>query len=385
MLCIALALAVGLLARGAVMLPARRPVPALALRRLRRTATTTMVTAATLALVVAVPVALATTTATEAQVMNSTVVSAVPADQVNLGYSTASRGGVPAAVRHQFEQHTGLTDPVELRTVLASGDSGDGMDPIISGQPTAVATSAALERILERPLTTAERQGLETGKVLTTKPVAADHVELSTIEGTSASFEVLPLSQVPPEYREDTAGFIASNMVKKLPMEATYYVYTGLTPEQVEHARAAPVELGFDPSWVRTQEPPVMFETPPAWVITSWVMVVLVVLLAALLARAQARALHPYLGGLYAVGVKPSMLRRVVLTQMVILIGLPVAGGILAGVAATAAVWAMFPQPAAVTVPWAVVGVAAMGSVIALAIGTVTGTARLTARARFTD
>jgi len=60
-------------------------VPTLALRRLRHTATTTMVTAATLALVVAVPVALATTTATEAQVINSTIVSAVPADQVDLG------------------------------------------------------------------------------------------------------------------------------------------------------------------------------------------------------------------------------------------------------------------------------------------------------------
>lgn len=383
-LCIALALAVGLLVRAVVMLPTGGPVSTLALRRLRGTATTTMVIAATLALVVAVPLALATTTATEAQVMNSTVVSAVPADQVDLGYSTASGRGLSATVRHQFEQHTGLTDPVELRTVLASGDSGDGTEPVISGLPTAVATPAALERILERPLTTAERQGFETGKVLTTKPVAADQVELSTTGGTSASFEVLPLTQVPPEYRESTAGFIVSNAVKKLPMEATYYVYTGLTPQQIERSRAAPLELGFDPSWVRTQEPPVMFETPPAWIITSWVMVVLVVLIAVLLARAQARALQPYLGSLYAVGVGPSMLRRVVLTQMVMLLGLPIVGGILVGILAAAAVWALFPQPAAVTVPWMVVGVASAGCLIALVIGTVTGTVRLNARGRFT-
>lgn len=384
-LCIALALAVGLLARAAVILPTGGPVPTLALRRLRHTATTTMVTAATLALVVAVPVALATTTATEAQVINSTIVSAVPADQVDLGYSIAPRGGVPATVRQQFEQHTGLSDPVELRTVLASSDPGDGTEPAMDGLPIAVASPAALERVLGRALTADEQQGFTAGKILTTKPVTVDRVELSSRQGTSASYTLESLSQVPPEYRDTTAGFVASQAVAKLPMEARYYVYTGVTPQQIELARAAPLELGFDPSWVRTQEPPVMFETPPAWVITSWVMVVLVVLIAALLARAQARALHPYLGGLYAVGVKPSMLRRVVLTQMVILLGLPVAGGILAGVAATAAVWALFPQPSVATVPWAVVGAATVGAVMALVIGTVAGTARLSVRARFTD
>ena len=168
-------------------------------------------------------------------------------------------------------------------------------------------------------------------------------------------------------------------------MDAGYYVYTGLAPEQVERARAAAVELGFDPSWVRSHEQPVMFRTPTSWVIMSWVLVAVVVLVAASLARAQARGVQPYVGSLYAVGVAPSMLRRVVLAQMVMLVGLPVASGIFVGVMAAAGVWALFPEPATVTVPWPIVGVAAAGCVSAVVLGTLPGAARLTARARFAD
>lgn len=384
-LCVALALVAGLLVRAAWALPTKRPVPALAFRRLRRTATSSMVTAIALALAASVPVALATTTATEADVENQSVVSAVPPSQIDLGYSTASGRGLPGTVLQQFEQHTGLSNPVMLRTVLAGADSMNGEPPAINGLPTAVATAADLERVLERSLTEEERQGFAEGKILTTKPVEVDQVQLSSMADAATSFGILPLSQVPPEYREATAGFVASTSVDELPMDAGYYVYTGLVPEQVERARAAAVELGFDPSWVRSHEQPVMFRTPTSWVIMSWVLVAVVVLVAASLARAQARGVQPYVGSLYAVGVAPSMLRRVVLAQMVMLVGLPVASGIFVGVMAAAGVWALFPEPATVTVPWPIVGVAAAGCVSAVVLGTLPGAARLTARARFAD
>ncbi len=383
MLAVACAGALALIVRGLIGFPHQNVVGSLAMRRFGRTPSLIMLVAGGLSLSLSIPVAVAVTAATQVTFTNQSIVAAVPAGQVELGRAVSSGNGLPSELRPEFEAATGLQDPVVLRTALASS-------PDLNGLLTVVPTADDLSRILQRPLTNSEESAWRHGAILSLSAESTNAtvpVETVSKPGVLVDYPIHPLTKVPEEYRYASGGFISTQTAKNhdLPLQAGYFVYTGVSQEQLTAARNAPTSVNFDASWLNTHIEPEKFTVPANWLITSAVLGLIVSLISIVVARSQAKSLRPYVSGLNAVGVPLGLLRRTVSLQMLTVIGMPCLGGVIAGCAAAAAVWAIAPTPTTVTLPWSFLIVMLAGGAAALVLGIATGVVKLHARERLTN
>jgi hypothetical protein len=248
-------------------------------------------------------------------------------------------------------------DPVRLG-YLASRDgsrlvTASGLDGTFILTVDDVADAAAL---LGHPLSPAESATLLDGGLLAWD-ASARAQRLTVTDGADASGTLDVASRATPRphagWTQGIQGLTLASTARArhLPHSHGGTFYSGLADEQAVRARRAVVAAGFDGEQVTIYEKPAAVVPRAAQAAAAIGLAALVIGIGLAVARAQVAALRRYLGALLAIGVPPTWPRRVLLTQLAVIVGVGTALALVVALPPVVAAAWLVPD-VVLSVPW---------------------------------
>lgn len=218
---------------------------------------------------------------------------------------------------------------IDAPTLIRIGNS--------DGVLMAVDDELQLSRMMNRPLTTSERQTLQRGGVVVfAQPpgptsLSADATESDLVvrrgDRVIRNLGTLPVvvADIPKSsWSSGRAGVMLTATARQLnlPLSTGAVMYTSVPDTVAASVRQAVAAAGEDPRIVRIYEPPPPPVPPPMLYVTAGGLVILTLLLTVVVTRGQARSLRDYLALLHAIGLPSRWIRHVLLYQHAVILGI---------------------------------------------------------------
>lgn len=348
--------------------PWREPRSQLAMRVLARQPRRLAATGSGLAL--AICLATASTTALQmfVQMDNQALSANLPPGYVTLG--TLRDAPVPSAVRSEFEDFTGLIDPIVVSRFALDQHGAPGVI-------ASVTSVEELERLAGTQLDKAARSAILNGGALVREPTT-----ITVASGESVSLPVtvqwyprsLPFGALILDVTASTNGWTAYR---------EGFFYPEATQRQVELAAQAHWRLGFEATFVDWHRPAdqVTLTIPHLAGLAGFAS--LIVLLVGSFSMSQAREMRPYLARLHAVGVSHRWVQSVVRRQTMLVLAPPILAGALAAAFTISSL--MVFNEAELGIPWSALGLLALSLALGTRAGVAVGTRKLRSAERLQD
>jgi hypothetical protein len=277
-------------------------------------------------------------------------------------------------------------NPVVVR-VLASNQSFAVLPGPTNGLLAAVGKPADLARISGQALSKRQRLTLLGGGVLQWSHPQRDAltVTLKAADGTSRPVGSIPTAAIAldPAWEGYYSGVMLERTATRLelPVVPGDAVFTGVSDSAARQAKAAVLDAGLDPYYVKVYQAPAGPQAPPVFYLALVALSAVVLFTVTFVVRAQATALRRLLGALTALGVPPRWARGVLLTQLAFaatiaeVLALVIAGPVVALTVSRLPGYEL-------QIPWDWLAAVTMASVAAMALSGLVSTRRLTAADR---
>jgi len=228
---------------------------------------------------------------------------------------------------------------IDAPTRIRIGNS-DGVLMAVDGE-------LELSRMMNRPLTTSERQTLQRGGVVvwaqppgpTSLPANAEESDLVVRRGDRVvrNLGTLPVvvADIPKSgWSSGRAGVMLTATARRLnlPISTGAVMYTSVPDTVAASVRRAVAAAGEDPRVVRIYEPPPPPVPPAVLYVTAVGLVVLTLLLTVVVTRGLARSLRDYLALLHTIGLPVRWIRHVLLYQHAVILGISTVMGLVIAV-----------------------------------------------------
>lgn len=282
--------------------------------------------------------------------------------------------GIPAAIRHRFEDYTGLRNPVPVVMTI-----DDERSPHFSGAIWEFGSVAAVEKWLRHTLPSDQVQTLRHG-LLTTVDGAANTITLRQGKATVT----LPAVGLPvePEWPQNVGAVVLKGTVPaSFPRAPATLIYPDVTTEQLALVRSAASTLGFSRDYVRYPHATDAVTFPTRYFVAIAAMGLAPVLIMGAWASAQARQSRPALAGLRALGLPRRTLASVIIRQAGLLVGLATFATVVSVFIVATAV-SLGSDDHLVIVPWQGVVITGASALVSVAVATASGLHRLTSGER---
>lgn len=347
----------------------------LALRKLSSEGRSATITVSAVAGLQVLGCALAILVTSSVTQINNMTESSVPPGQIIFEGRLESQQATDDA-RAELEERLDLNRPIEMFTAGVGSERQDGATRIL-------ATVADLEAIIDTKLTPEQRDLVETGGSLLTKPL--DGATLAFPPDGDFPGVTLPAARIEgldPSFL-NIDGFVLAATAEEagMPIINPTYVYTHVTPEQQADAKAVASELNLNPGWVRVYQAPDVLNAPLRVSAITVLLSLIAGLVLLLSATSQARAMRPELSGLRAVGVSPRFIARTIITRTGVTFLLASAFALVASSIGVASAFSLAQLTLGITIP--LLPVTAM--LVTLAAFTALAAALATRRLRNTE
>jgi len=276
---------------------------------------------------------------------------------------------VLAVVREQL----GVSRPtVQIRYLW--GEHGPvAVDGSGLGAVLALDTLDDVSRLIGRPLTETEQTVLVDGGMLAWDDREGRERVLVTPTAVGAEEVRLPAvaASLHPAWRMSTNGVLLTATAERLglPIMDGGIVFTDVSDADARAARRAVLDAGLDPRQV------VLYETvnpfvPRAYFTAAAGLMLVVLLCAVAVARAQVLTLRRYLGTLIAIGLTPTWAQQVVLAQNTFFVAVSTVVALALAIPPVV-VTAMVMPNFVLSIPWRVIGVVIAAFYLAVLLATV--------------
>ena len=338
----------------------------LAMRRVRGEGRGSTWTVAALSVLLSVGFALATLYSSDTSTVNQQIFAGVPVGQAYFEPMHADD-----QLLSELVQYLGAGEPVEFAAVDASPVDLDGL-------AMATGSVADVARLIDRPLSVAEREVLESGGALLTGSAPDDSLRLVTDDGNQIVVPGAVAEQLPASFRR-YSGILLQRTADKagFSLVRPTWVFTDLTAEQRQRVDTAPSELGFEAGWLEGYEQPDAYKVMDELVIILGAILVIGACVIIAYAAMTARAMRPRSAGLIAVGLGRGWLARATSAEigLIVLLSVGIAVGsavISVGVAIATGVMSL-----TLTVPWDLLGIVVATLILVAAVAAAVSTRRL--------
>jgi hypothetical protein len=290
---------------------------------------------------------------------------------------------VLAVVRDRLES---AGSPVQIR-YLSTRDSWATIQGLeFSGLVLALDAAEDVARVLDRPLTAAERAALADGGMLAWDDLEGGERVLEHATGAGSREVRIPAVDVReesvPRWLRGREGVMLAADARRLdlPVADADVLFTGVSDADARGAQQAVLDAGYDPSQVSIYETPVLY-TPQSYLLTAAGMLLLVLLCSVAVSRGQVRTLQRYLGTLVAIGITPGWARQVLLAQSAFLLAVGTAVALVLAIPPVA-ILAWRRTFYELSIPWGQLAAVIVGFYAAVLLATVLSARRIRASDR---